>query len=103
LPGDVSGGAVEVEHVEAGRRFEAQVDGETVGYLAYETDGDGLLDLTHTVVAPAARGQGVGEALVREALAHARARGARVIPSCAFVQEYLEGHPGDRALVAGEG
>ena len=95
MPGDV-----EVERVAGARRFEARVDGETVGYMTYEEAGDGVLELTHTVVAPAARGQGVGEALVRGALERIRGEGARIIPSCHFVAAYLEEHPDDREIVA---
>jgi predicted GNAT family acetyltransferase len=95
LPGDV-----EVERVDGTRRFEARLDGETVGYMSYERSAEGVLELTHTVVAPSARGQGIGEALVREALGQIRGSGERVIPSCPFVADYLKEHPEDRELVA---
>lgn len=95
MPGDV-----EVARVAGARRFEARVDGEVLGYLSYEERGDGVIDLTHAVVAPAARGRGVGEALARGALAQLREAGARIIPTCPFVAEYLEEHPEDRDLVA---
>jgi uncharacterized protein len=99
LPGDAAGD-VEVERVDGSRRFEARLGGETVGYMSYERSADGVLELTHTVVAPEARGQGVGEALVREALGQIRASGERVIPSCPFVADYLKEHPDDEELVA---
>ena len=102
MPGDAAGD-VEVERVEGTRRFEARLGGETVGYMSYERSADGVLELTHTVVAPSARGQGVGEALVRAALDQIRESGERVIPSCPFVAEYLKEHPDDQALVAAGG
>jgi uncharacterized protein len=89
-----------VERVEGARRFEARRDGETVGYMTYEHGADGVLELTHTVVAPAARGQGVGEALVRGVLDRVRAEGERIVPSCAFVAGYLDAHPEEGDLVA---
>ena len=100
MPGD--DGEVTVERVAATRRFEARRGGATVGYMTYAdaADGGGVLDLLHTVVAPAARAQGIGETLVREALARLRADGARIVPSCPFVAEYLAEHPEDRDLVA---
>jgi hypothetical protein len=93
---------VRVEHEAGARRFVAREGRELVGYLAYEPAGAGVLDLQHTVVLPEARGQGIGEALVRAALAHAREAGAHVIPTCRFVAAHLESHPEDRDLVAAE-
>jgi uncharacterized protein len=100
-----SPGDVEVAHDAGARRFVARAGGERgggeiVGYIAYEPGDGGALDLLHTVVMPEHRGNGIGERLVRDALAHARESGARVIPSCPFVSAYLEDHPGDRDVVA---
>jgi len=80
--------------------FVATIDGREVGVLAYER-GDGVIDLQHTVVDPAAGGRGVGSALVRDALDRARTEGIRIIPTCPFVKKFLEGHPGEQDLVAG--
>ena len=97
MPGDV-----EIRHDAGARRFVARAGGERgeiVGYIAYErADGDAL-DLLHTVVIPERRGEGVGEALVRSALAHAREAGARIIPSCPFVAAYVDEHPDERDVV----
>ena len=97
MPGDVA-----VEWDQGERRFEARLDGEgePVGYLTYEDAGEGVVALTHTVVAPEARGQGVGEALVGGALARLREAGTRIVPVCHFVAGYLEQHPEERELVA---
>jgi predicted GNAT family acetyltransferase len=89
-----------VEHDEGRRRFYSRLH-EGEAYLTYEEDGDGTLDLQHTVVPEAARGRGVGESLVRAALSHARERGVRIVPSCPFVAAYLTEHPDERELVAG--
>lgn len=99
-PGDADVEA-SVEHDASGERFVARVDGEEVGFLEYAARGEAL-DLLHTVVLPESRGRGVGEALVRAALAHARSLGGRVIPSCPFVAAYFDGHPDERDVaVAG--
>ncbi|CAA9301961.1 MAG: hypothetical protein AVDCRST_MAG40-416 [uncultured Gemmatimonadaceae bacterium] len=91
--------APSIEHRAPDRRFVARLDaGEA--YLAYEPVGERTLDLQHTVVPESARGAGVGEALVRAALDHARAHDQRVIPSCPFVAAWLEKHPEDQSLVA---
>ena len=88
-----------IEHDGANRRFVARLDaGEA--YLAYEPAGPRTLDLQHTVVPDAARGAGVGQALVRAALDHARVNHQQIIPSCPFVATWLEGHPEAQSLVA---
>lgn len=91
-----------IEHDAARRRFVAALE-EGEGFLSYERVGRDVLDLQHTVVPEAARGQGVGEALVRAAMDHARAHDQRVIPSCPFVEAWLEDHPEARDLVAQNG
>ena len=88
-----------VEHDGQRQRFFSRLS-EGEAYLSYERGGDGTLDLQHTVVPEPARRRGVGESLVRAALDHARAEGARIVPSCPFVAAYLEEHPEEQALVA---
>lgn len=90
----------EIRHNAAEHRFETEVEGETA-VLVYHLGG-GKIDLEHTIVPPAIERQGIGSALVRAALEHARARELRVIPSCPFVQTYLERHPEYQPLTARE-
>ena len=72
-------------------RYELVVDGERVGVLDYEDDGD-VVDLTHTEVEPRLRGSGLGEELVRGALDDLRAQGRRIRPSCPFVAAFVRRH-----------
>ena len=81
-----------VRHEPQSHRFVADTrDGQAV--LEYAHAGPDVLDLRHTYVPAGARGDGVGEALVRAAFAHARHEGQHVIPSCPFVHAWLEDHP----------
>ena len=57
---------------------------------------DEILDLQHTEIPASGHGQGVGDALVRAALAYAREHGLRVIATCPYVQAWLKRHPGER-------
>ena len=93
--------APSIEHDASNHRFVARLDAGDA-YLAYEPAGARVLDLQHTVVPEEARGAGVGEALVRAALDHARASDRQVIPSCPFVAAWLDKHPDDQSLVARE-
>ena len=88
---------VEVVHNEAERRFEARVDGH-LAVLEY-TSRPGVILFTHTGVPEAIEGQGVGSQLAEAGLAYARAQGLRVVPLCAFVAEYIDGHPEYQSLV----
>ena len=54
---------------------------------------DGTIDLQHTEVPPADRNQGIADSLVRAALAYARERELRVIPSCPYVKAWLKRNP----------
>ena len=75
-------------------RFEL-ADAPDQGYLEYRRSGD-TLTLVHTQVDDDLEGQGVGSALVREALAAGEEQGLTIVPQCPFVASWLERHP-DRA------
>jgi predicted GNAT family acetyltransferase len=75
----------------ARHRFEAAIGGD-VGFLDYRKKDD-LLTLVHTEVAPALRGQGIGEKLVRFAMEHARTHGLRVRALCPFARRWVDEHP----------
>ena len=64
--------------------------------LLYGMFGDDVIDLQHTEVPASGKGQGVGHALVRAALAYARERGLRVMATCPYVQAWLRRHPEER-------
>jgi predicted GNAT family acetyltransferase len=74
-------------------------EGEAV--LDYHPQADGTLDILSTVVPAAARGRGSGGMLVDAALAHARSKGVKVIPSCWFVRTWVAQHPEHQDLLIG--
>ena len=74
------------------QRFEAVLDGEVVGFAAYQKTGE-LIVFTHTEVDGAVEGQGIGGALVRGMLDQVRGTGLRVLPICPFVQAVMQRHP----------
>ena len=82
----------------ARERYEAHLDRKLAGILEYKVTR-GRIALIHTEVLPMHEGKGVGSALVRFALDDARRRGLRVIPTCPYVQEYLNRHPEDDIVV----
>ena len=90
--------AATVTDNDAASRWEARLEGQVVGYAAYEKQ-PGTVTLTHTVVDPAQEGHGLGGQLVRAALDDARAQGLRVVPVCAYARSWLDRHPDYADLV----
>lgn len=82
----------------AAGRFETNTE-HGVAHLKYLARGD-VLDLVHTEVPREAEGQGIGAALAKAALDHARSEGMKVIPSCPFVRTYVKRHGEYADLVA---
>jgi predicted GNAT family acetyltransferase len=83
---------VEVRKDTTTRLYEALIDGQVVGNLAYETTG-GRISLTHSYVDPERRHQGVASALARFALEDMREDHAKVGIYCGFVADYVHEHP----------
>lgn len=76
-------------------------DGEAV--LDYSRIDEGTLDFRSTRVPPEHRGEGIAGELVSHALDHARSQGQRIVPSCSYVDSYIQRHPEYADLVAGRG
>lgn len=83
---------VQVRKSEQTRLYEAVIDGQVVGTLAYETVADKTA-LTHSFVDPDRRSRGVGSALAEFALTDLAAAGVRPIVYCSFVSDYVGFHP----------
>lgn len=90
---------MEIHHDVAGRRFVASLPGGDA-VLAYAAAGPGVVEFYNTFVPPAERGRGVAAKLVRAGADYARAEGLRVVPSCWYVQRWLDAHPAERDLIA---
>jgi predicted GNAT family acetyltransferase len=80
---------IDVRHDPERRRFSAVVDGRE-SYLDYAVVDADTVDFAHTYSPTELRGRGIATEIVRFALEWADARGKRVIPSCSFVQAYLD-------------
>lgn len=87
----------DVRHEPGASRFVADVAGGAA-IARYKRRGDTMV-LVHTEVPAAAEGEGVGGALARAALDHARSEGLRVVPRCPFMAAYIRRHPEYEDLV----
>jgi predicted GNAT family acetyltransferase len=72
-------------------RFELDADGHTA-FSEYQRDGNSI-EFRHTEVPKALEGRGSGSALVRGALALAKAEGLTIKARCPFVAAYIKKHP----------
>nr|WP_120492720.1 GNAT family N-acetyltransferase [Corynebacterium lactis] len=73
-------------------RFLIEVDGQVVGYTAYEQFAK-MRDFSHTEIAEEFAGRGLAGILVREALSQTKRDGMAVEASCPVVQHFLKTHP----------
>ncbi len=74
-------------------RFEAWVGEELAGFADYEV-AEGAITFVHTEVDDAREGEGIGSALVREALDAVRRDGElTVVAKCPFFAEWIDRHP----------
>ena len=79
-------------------RFEIEQDGQ-IGYLEFETDGQGWMTIWHTEVAKGLRGRGIGLELVTTAFQYAKENSLRVDVICPLANRIVETHPEFRALL----
>ncbi|QKF53516.1 N-acetyltransferase [Pseudomonas sp. 15A4] len=81
--------ALSIHHDETGHQFEVSIDGYRA-YLTYMDLGKQTLDIYRTFVPNELRGKGIAAALTKVALDYADRIGYTVIPSCSYVERYME-------------
>jgi len=79
-------------------RFELLDGDQVIGFAEYHPVRADVVEMPHTVIEAARRGQGLGDVLLREALAELSGRGLHVVPTCWFVADYLRRHPEAAAI-----
>jgi predicted GNAT family acetyltransferase len=75
----------------ASSRYELVEDDRVIGVAEYRERGD-VVVLPHTLIDPSRRGSGLGAELVSAVLDDLRSRGARVVPTCWYVREFMDEH-----------
>lgn len=89
---------MKVAHAPGSHRFVAELP-EGEARLVYQMKSREVMDVLSTQVPAAARGRGIGGALVEAALQYARAHNLRVIPTCWYVGTWVGQHPEYRDLL----
>lgn len=84
--------AASVQHDPQGKQFYIEAEGGRA-YLAYMDLGKQTLDIYRTYVPDTLRGQGFAARLAAAALKYAEEEGYTVIPSCSYVESYIQRQP----------
>src|SRR5690625_6227421 len=80
-------------------RFELFTDetpAEFIGFLAYREVDSRTLELQHTIISEGFSRRGFARTLVTTVLDRIRNDDGRIVPTCTYVQGYLERFPQDR-------
>ena len=73
--------------------FFIEKNGRKLAELTYSKAGTDRIIIDHTHVADELRGQNAGGAMVKEAVAYARAKGISIIPLCPFARSVFDKNP----------
>lgn len=87
-----------IYHDEAKSRFFLTIEGSH-SVVDYEKNGE-VMDIYHTYVPEAFRGEGIASKLVQKALDYAYEHNYKVRPTCPFVASFIRRHEAYRSLVA---
>lgn len=98
MNGNIHREDVKVRHEPPAKRFAVRLDNK-IAYLSYEERGNNVLDYAHTYVPDEYRKRGIASAITRYALDWAREKGYSIIPSCSFVEDYINNNPEYRDIV----
>ena len=86
-------GPFSIEHDIENHQFYTIVDGQTARLKYKPLSDNKTLDFLSTYVPPELRNRRIGYYLVEFALNYAKDKGSKVIPTCSFVEKFMENHP----------
>jgi predicted GNAT family acetyltransferase len=89
---------IEVKHDKENERFVAEVEGQKA-YLSYNIFND-KIDFSFTFTPPELRGNGIAKIIVEYAFNYAKANELKVIPTCSYVQAFVERNDNYKDLLA---
>lgn len=89
---------LKVKHDEKNRRFYAQVEDHECELKYHQVD-EQTLDYFSTYVPDKLRGKGIAGHITNVALQYARDNHYKVVPSCPFVEKYVDNHPEYKSLL----
>ena len=90
---------LEIHHDPQARKYYAVVEGQEA-LLQYSEAGPQTLNFWRTFVPVPLRGKGIADEIVRHALEDVQAKGFKIVPSCWFVDVYIQRHSRFQEMVA---
>lgn len=91
-----------VQHEEKQNRGRFFISGEKLlAEMTYSRSSEQLVIVDHTFVDPSQRGQGLGQILMVQLIAWARASHTRIMPLCPFAKAQFDKHPEYGDVLAG--
>lgn len=92
-----------VQHEDTGARgaFYVEHDGVRLGEMVYVRSSEGTVNVEHTEVDEALRGQGIARKLLDALVAWARATGTRVQATCSYARAQFRKDASIRDVYAG--
>jgi len=89
---------IEVKHDEINKRFVVEIEGYEA-YLSYNVFND-IIELSYAYTPPEIRGKGIAKIVVEYAFNYAKANNLKVIPTCSYVQAFVEKNDNYKSLLA---
>lgn len=86
---------MEIKHSLEGTKgvFFVQTDEQILAEMTYSKLNDRMIIIDHTDVSDQLRGQGVGKAMVYQAVAMARKENFKILPLCPFAKSVFQKEP----------
>jgi predicted GNAT family acetyltransferase len=84
---------IEREELNGTHEFVLRIDGERFGFLEFTRPDTGVMCIEYVEVALELRGSGLGQQLVRKAVAFAKDAGLRVVPICSYARAVMQRDP----------
>ena len=78
---------------EPNRIYSLDGQGALLCEITFPEDGPSVVNIDHTFVSPALRGQGIADRLVRAAAEQLRSDGRRARVTCSYAADWFSRHP----------
>ncbi len=89
----------EIIHDRDNNKFLKIINGKEA-YLRYLMQDEKTMNMIKTYVPPELRGKGIAAEVVHSGLLYAKENGFKIIPTCSYVETFIERHQEYKELVA---